>query len=311
MDDASPDVVARLSELSRATSRALRKAEKRAAAIGSDLAAIDDAEAWAARAPWLVAAASRAPRGSTHLAVPDWSTGEERQLELPLDPARSAHEQVEAIFHEARRLRRARPQVEARLARARDDVAKLTSALADLTALSELASAPNADAVAVDDLEAELETLRERVRPLLPRGATLPGDKPPPHVRLPYREFVVSGGIRVLVGRDAKSNDELTLHVAKPYHLWLHAKGLTGSHVVACIQKGHSITPEQLVDAAHLAAHFSDARGEPVVDVSYVPRRYLRKPRKSPPGAVVLDREKVLVLRVEPERLKRLLGDPV
>jgi hypothetical protein len=49
-------------------------------------------------------------------------------------------------------------------------------------------------------------------------------------------------------------------------------------------------------------------RGEAVCEVSYVERRYVRKPRGSAPGAVSYDHEKVLVLRVEPERVARLLA---
>jgi predicted ribosome quality control (RQC) complex YloA/Tae2 family protein len=294
-----------LSDVLRAVSRAHGKASRRARAVAGDLEVIDEAQAWAARAPWLVAEAAKAPRGATALRVPDWTTGVEIALELPLDPSRSAREQVVALFAEARRLRRGRDRVEARLERARADEAKLASLAADLRAAGELARGGAAD---VDLLAAELASLRDRARALLPRGAALAGAKAPREAeRRPYREFVVSGDLRVWVGKDAKSNDELTLHVAKPHHVWLHAKGRTGSHVIACVGKGHALTPDQLVDAAHLAAHFSDARGEAIVEVSYLPKRYLRKPRKSPPGAVVLDREKVLVLRVDPERRDRLL----
>jgi hypothetical protein len=42
--------------------------------------------------------------------------------------------------------------------------------------------------------------------------------------------------------------------------------------------------------------------------VSYVPRRYVRKPRGSAPGAVTFEREKVIVVRVEGPRLARLLA---
>lgn len=298
----------RISEISRPVSRALRKASRRVAAVAGDLAAIDDAQAWAGRAPWLVAEAAKAARGATVLRVPDWSTGAEAMLELALDPAKPAREQVESIFAEARRLRRGRDRVLVRLERARAEEAKVEALASDLAALGEMAAASDGDAD--ESLLAELALLEERARALLPRGAALPGDKVLPLERRPYREFMVTGDLRVLVGKDAKSNDELTLHVAKPYHVWLHAKGHTGSHVVACVRKSQTLTPDQLVDAAHLAAHFSDARGETVVEVSYLPKRYVRKPRKSPPGLVVLDREKVLVLRVDPERMQRLLTPP-
>lgn len=300
----------RVAEISRPVSRALRKASRRVAAVATDLAVIDDAQAWAGRAPWLVAEAAKAPRGATVLRVPDWSTGAETVLELPLDPAKPAREQVESIFAEARRLRRGRDRVLVRLERARAEEAKIQALANDLAALGEMAAASEPDRGADESLVAELALLEDRARALLPRGAALPGDKVRPVERRPYREFVVTGDLHVLVGKDAKSNDELTLHVAKPYHVWLHAKSHTGSHVVACVGKSHTLTPDQLVDAAHLAAHFSDARGETIVEVSYLPKRYVRKPRKSPPGLVVLDREKVLVLRVDPERMQRLLTAP-
>ncbi len=111
------------------------------------------------------------------------------------------------------------------------------------------------------------------------------------------------------MGRGAADNDRLTLQVARPQDVWLHARGVPGAHVVVPLVKGASVTPEVLVDAATLAAHHSDARGESVVDVQWTERRYVRKPRKSAAGAVTVDRERVMSLRVEPARLRRLLAD--
>jgi predicted ribosome quality control (RQC) complex YloA/Tae2 family protein len=109
------------------------------------------------------------------------------------------------------------------------------------------------------------------------------------------------------VGRGAAQNDALTLHVARPHDLWLHAKDRGGAHVVVSLEKGSSCPPDLLIEAAHLAAHFSDARDERIVDIQYTPRRYLRKPRGSPPGLVLVDREKVFALRKDERLLQRLL----
>ena len=126
--------------------------------------------------------------------------------------------------------------------------------------------------------------------------------------RLPYRAFTIHDGLRAWVGRGAGDNDALTLHHARPHHVWLHARGVAGAHVVVALDKGRSCNPEALLDAATLAAHFSDARGEPVVEVQHTERRYVRKPKGAAVGAVVLERERVLRLRVEAERLSRLLA---
>jgi len=105
----------------------------------------------------------------------------------------------------------------------------------------------------------------------------------------------------------AADNDRLTLRYARPHDLWLHARGVTGAHVLVRLTKGSQCRPETLLDAATLAAHFSDLRGEAIVDVLYTPRRFVHKRKGSPIGSVTLGTEKVIALRVEPARLERLL----
>jgi predicted ribosome quality control (RQC) complex YloA/Tae2 family protein len=109
------------------------------------------------------------------------------------------------------------------------------------------------------------------------------------------------------VGRDGADNDALTFRVASPHDLWLHAKERRGAHVILPQRRGENLREADLLDAAHLAAHFSEARGEAVVDVQYAARKHLRKPKGAVPGFVVVDRERVLVLRVEPARVEALL----
>ena len=145
----------------------------------------------------------------------------------------------------------------------------------------------------------------------MPRRATTPGvrrrDEPLP----PHRTFTTLGNDLVFVGRGAAHNDALTFQIARPHHLWLHARGVPGAHVVVPLAKSRSCPADLLIDAAHLAAHFSDARGEPVVEITTAPRKWVRKPRGAAPGAVVVEREKVVTLRVEPLLLRDLLAREV
>ena len=126
---------------------------------------------------------------------------------------------------------------------------------------------------------------------------------------LPYRTFRALGGAAILVGKGAAENDALTRAVARGNDLWLHARGVTGAHVVVRLDRGKAPDQETLLDAAHLALHFSDARGAPQADVAYTRAKHVRKPKGAAPGAVVYSQEKVLLLRVEPARVERLLAD--
>lgn len=288
--------------LVREITRAAVRLEKRVKAVEADLVKIDEASASASQASWLVAAAAKAKRGATSLTISDWSSGEERQIVFPLDPAKTAKEQVDAMFQRARRLRAGRPIAEKRRDEAKAAAAELRALLGELAALS------------LDDASAEetLERVLARAIKIAPReirrDIPVAKKKGPQEKLPPYRTFRGHGDIAIWVGRGASRNDELTFDVARPHHAWLHAKDDAGAHVVVCVKKGAEMTAEQLVDAAHLAAHFSKARDEPIADVSYTYRRYVRKPRKSPPGMVVVDREKVITVRIEPDRLAKLLA---
>jgi len=284
--------------LAKALTRALSKVGRRIEAVRGDLAKAEKAGEMGRLAQLFVAEAARAPRGAKRLVAQDWSSGEAREVELSLDPGKTARAQVDALFQRARRLKEG-----ARIGLGRLADAERARAQLALVATELAAAGPDVPA-----LEARARAAAPRDFKLAAGPAqALPGrvKKQPPLP--PYREFTGSAGGRVRVGRGAEQNDALTLHVARPHDLWLHAKNRTGAHVVVPLDKGASCPGELLVDAAHLAAHFSEARGEDVVEVQYTPRRYVRKPRGSAPGLVVVEREKVLVLRLEPERLRGLL----
>lgn len=276
------------------TAHAKKLARRREAVLG-DLARVEDVGRLQRIGRMLLAQGSKIARGATHAALDDWEEG--GTLVVTLDPARPAKSQAEGFFAEAKRMASGE-----RVMRARLDATE-----AQLTAVRALRE----EIDGVDEVTpAQVEAWSAAARAL---GATV--NRPEPGrrrgvqpARLPYIEYLGWKGHRVLVGRGARDNDALTLRVARPHDVWMHARGVTGAHVVVPLEKGASCPPEVLIDAATLAAHHSDARGERLCEVTWAERRYVRKPRKSPPGLVVIDRERVLSLRVDDERLARLLA---
>jgi hypothetical protein len=268
---------------------------RRIEAVRGDLARLGDVDHLQKIGRLLLAQGSKLPRGASRATLTDWEAG--GSIEIPLDPARPAKTQAEAFFAKARRYQRGEAIMRKRLAEAE-------RALADLAGLAAAIDAAPATPDALDPLSARARSLGASSAGASPE----PGRSARPEARLPYTTFRTAAGSPILVGRSAKDNDALTTKHARPHDLWLHAKGIHGAHVVVPLGRGASCPPDALVDAATLAVHFSDARGEAVCEVSYVERRYVRKPRKSAPGAVVHDREKVIAVRVEPSRLARLLA---
>ena len=112
---------------------------------------------------------------------------------------------------------------------------------------------------------------------------------------LPYREFVYRD-FRIWVGKSAQQNDVLTLKYSHKDDLWLHAKDVAGSHVLIKHQSGKNFPRDVIEYAASLAAASSKRKNEALCPVVVTPKKFVRKRKGDPPGAVVVDREEVLLV---------------
>ncbi|HYR56458.1 MAG TPA: NFACT RNA binding domain-containing protein [Myxococcaceae bacterium] len=205
------------------------------------------------------------------------------EVEVPLHPERSPKQEAEWHFHQYRRLLRGSERASARLAELDEE---LTVVRRDM----ERWQSASAEAL-----------LRQPEPPTAGRRKPLSRSRP-------YKEYFSSKGQRIWVGRDSRTNDELTFKVARPEDLWLHARGASGSHVVVPLEKKAEISSELLVDAAHLALHHSSLKGEPRGEIIYVKAKHVRRRKGDPAGAVNVEREKSLTVRIDPERLAKLLS---
>jgi hypothetical protein len=300
---------ARRRALLRTVSRAADKAARRLAAIDADLLGTAEADTLRRHASLLLAAAYRTPLDASDVQVHDDEETPPRAhtFVLPTQPGGRTGPRAVVAVAESMFARARKRETAARVGAERHgDTARIHAALVTLAGRIAEASddhawgplAEAAHALGVPEARASVMT------PSPARGAPR---RPAAAPRVPYRRFLSADGRPLLVGRGARDNDALTLHYARPHDRWLHARGVPGAHVVIPLARGEICPDARLLDAATLAAHFSDARGESVVDVQHAERRHVRKPRGSAPGAVVVDRERVLVLRLEPARLARLL----
>lgn len=103
-------------------------------------------------------------------------------------------------------------------------------------------------------------------------------------------------GYQIWIGRNAVNNDLLTLKYAHKDDLWLHAKDVSGSHVVIKNQSGKAIPKEVIERAAELAAYNSKRKTESLCPVAYTLKKYVRKRKGDPAGAVVVEREEVIMV---------------
>ena len=119
----------------------------------------------------------------------------------------------------------------------------------------------------------------------------------------PYA-YTTSDGFRLLVGRNNKENDILTLKTADKKDIWFHTKDIPGSHVIL-VTEGKAVTETAIFEAAAVAAFHSKGRHSENVPVDYVSVRHVKKPSGAKPGMVIFtDNRTVYVNPAVPQSKK-------
>ena len=130
------------------------------------------------------------------------------------------------------------------------------------------------------------------------------GKNKPPKA-LPPIEYKSSDGYTILVGRNNRQNDQLTLKFAEKTDIWLHTQGITGSHVI--IASDGEIPPDKTIEeACVIAAVNSKGRNSTLVPVDYCLARYVKKPSGAKPGKVIFTNYKTAFVRPDSELEQRL-----
>ncbi len=119
-------------------------------------------------------------------------------------------------------------------------------------------------------------------------------------------EFVSSDGFKILVGRNNKQNDELTIKMAYSTDIWLHTKIIPGSHTIIRTGGNTNVPETTIMEAAKLAAYFSKAKNSTQVPVDYAPVKNVKKPSGAKPGLVIYDNYNTVYVTPDEELTEKL-----
>ncbi|NLW55431.1 MAG: fibronectin-binding domain-containing protein [Firmicutes bacterium] len=213
------------------------------------------------------------------------------QVLIPLNPALDPVENSQFYYKKYSKAKKGQAKIRKHLQETEMELAyyeSLETSLQQATSSAELAG------IELEMFEAGLISGKKRPQ----RGTRKPS---------PERPTVFKAeGWEILVGRNNKQNDQLTMKLASPGDLWLHTQKIPGSHVLIRSQ-GRTVPPEVLLAAANLAVYFSKARGSSKVPVDYTEKRHVRKPAGAPPGYVLYERFETVIIDPD-ELLLRKLG---
>ena len=267
--------------LERALEQAAARHRQSAERMLEELAKESRAERYERWGHLLMAAPNQIPAGAETATLPDlFANG--APTDVPLDPALGAIENAQRYYDKARRTRQARAHAESRMVETEARAEEAGRLLGELRRIERY-----------DEVERFKKAERARLLPFLSEQAD-------DAERLPFRRFALEGGYEVWVGKNAKQNDALTFRYAQKHDLWMHARGTPGSHTVLRLPGRQSQPGRRVLErAASIAAYYSKAQGSALVPVMVTERKYVRKAKGAAPGAVVVEREEVLL--VEPK----------
>ena len=255
--------------------------------LQKDLASHADAEANKRLGDLLLANLTTAARTGNRVELIDYFAADAPTIEVEIDENSTLQEEAARRFALYSRSKRAVKQIGSRLEAVSAEVAKWES---KLTSLEKIVAARDEVALAT------FTTARSAA------SSSINGSKQKEEKKIPgTRRYLSSDGFEILVGRAARDNDHLTFKVAKPNDLWLHAADYGGSHVVVRNNTRKEIPHRTIIEAAQLAAYFSQARKDSKVDVHYTQRKFLSKPKGAAPGLVRLARSKSITVKPKEE----------
>jgi predicted ribosome quality control (RQC) complex YloA/Tae2 family protein len=282
---------ARLRSLAEKQKKLRRNLEK-------DLAAHGDADEHKRAGDLLLANIATAERRGSLVYVTDYFAEDAPLVALEIDEHASLQEEAARRFARYTKAKRAAQETAVRLEAANAELAALEQRQ---HALEQIIEARDDAALAAFD---EAERGAKGAKGARAGGAGGGAHRTKAQVKAAEavggaRRYRSSDGYEILVGRAAKDNDQMTFKVARAHDLWLHAADYPGSHVIIRNPaRGADVPHRTVIEAAQLAAHFSQAKRDAKVSVHYTPRKFLSKPKGAAPGLVRMSSFRTLL--VEP-----------
>ncbi|MFA4885644.1 MAG: NFACT RNA binding domain-containing protein [Desulfotomaculaceae bacterium] len=236
----------------------------------------------------------RLKQGLVEATLENYHEEQNPPVTIPLDPQRTPVENAQAYFKKYQKAKNTRLALHSLNAQALEELEYLDgikTALDQAADLSELA-------------EIKQELLDQKYLKQPSPGPRTPKTKKEKHVPKPFA-FQSTDGFRLLVGKNNKQNDYLTMKMARENDIWLHAKDIPGAHVIIRVE-GKEPPPATLAEAAGLAAFFSKARNSKTVPVDYTLKKHVHKPNGARPGLVIYERQKTIMASPDEELTDRL-----
>ena len=210
-------------------------------------------------------------KGETSVKLQNFYDENLAELEIALDPALTPQQNAQKYYKNYRKAKTAEEKLTEQIGLAQTELTYIDSVF---------------ESLALAENERDLNEIRaELAEQGYVRRRACKKNQKQPALSAPLK-FKTSDGFTVLVGRNNRQNDKLTMKDANNNDIWFHTKNIPGSHTVL-VTDGKAPTETAMEEAAVLAAQHSRAKDSAQVPVDYTQIRYVSKPQGAKPGMVI------------------------
>ena len=276
-------------DLIRSATTARDRLRRKLALQEKDYAATQNREQLRISGDLITANLYRMERGQTKLVCENYYDENCAEITIQLDPLLTPQQNAAKYYKRYTKAKTAEKYLREQMDIARRDLEYLESILEE---------------IAEAETEQDFLDIRSEMRDAGFLRRQGKGKKEPKRVTKP-REFRTTSGLRVLVGRNNRQNDKLTMKDADHRDLWFHTQKIHGSHVILCTG-GMEVDDDTIVEAAKIAAWYSQARTSGNIPVDYTQVKHVKKPAGARPGMVIYHTCQTVNVTPEEELIKRL-----
>lgn len=259
----------RAADLHRLLSNTEARLTKKIGLQQADLAACADKEKYKAMGDLVTSNLYKLKPGDRVVTLTDYMTDPPSEVTVELDPRLTPVQNAQKYYKKYTKAKSAETALAEQIRLARQELEYIAGV---------------SDALSRARSEAELAEIRRELfeAGYASRMKNHVAQKPTPPKPLRFR---TSGGFEVLCGKNNIQNEYITFKLASKKDIWLHVKGMPGSHVVL-LCGGKEPSDQDLTEAATIAATYSKAAEGVPAPVDYTQVKNVKKPPGTKPGYV-------------------------
>ncbi len=288
--DTNERLAQKMGDVVKVVKNGIDRCEKKIAMFDDKLREVSDRETLRLYGELITANIYCIPAGSKSARVLNYYSENEEYIDIPLDEYKPAQDNAQKYYRQYSKAKSTYFNVTQQLEDAHSELKYLRSVQ---TMLDNCGTRQE-----IDEIRQEL--IEQGYIRMSSRNARKKQDKPTAPL-----SFVSCDGFEILVGKNNRQNDQLTLKLAASYDLWLHTRNIPGSHVIIRTER-QEVPDSTLLEAAVLAAFYSSAKMSYNVPVDYTAVKNVKKPSGAKPGMVIYESFKTINVTPDEEKVFRI-----